>query len=211
MGSKPDPLPIFIFDVIITKLEANDIQLTTPSKLEVLGNFFKTPFEMAPSQINVTDFQSGYSLEFQNEPKEIRKNVATSGISFKISYNKKGIGSSQAYFPQHLLDTLDRDMSDIIHSDRVNITRGDEVTGKLEFLARLVIKCVGEPEPDCFPNMGSTIAPQDIMFLIGHQDLCPIPCERCSDVIEDEAGDERLRLDLSRYKSRLPKTPRKKF
>lgn len=143
MGSKPEPLPIFVFDVIITKLEPTETQITIPSKLEVLGNFFKTSFEMALEQINVTDFKNGCSLEFQKDPKEIRKNVANTGISFRITYNKKVIGSSQAFFPQHLLDTLDRDMTDIIHSEMVDIVRGGEVTGKLEYLARIVSKCVG--------------------------------------------------------------------
>ncbi|KAH8375805.1 hypothetical protein KR200_000038, partial [Drosophila serrata] len=53
---------------------------------------------------------------------------------------------------------------------------------------------------ECF-GLGPTFNPQDVLFVIGDPDpLLKIPDEPCSD-LQMEEGDERLRLDLQRYRS----------
>jgi len=59
-------------------------------------------------------------------------------------YSKKVIGSGQASFPSSVVDSIDKDMTDILHSDVINLVSGGQVTGKLEFLCRLVIMCIAE-------------------------------------------------------------------
>ncbi|KAH8232690.1 hypothetical protein KR032_011861, partial [Drosophila birchii] len=57
-----------------------------------------------------------------------------------------------------------------------------------------------EKKEECF-GLGPTFNPQDVLFVVGDPDpLLNIPDEPCRDLSSEE-GDERLRLDLQRYKS----------
>jgi len=141
---KKEPIPVFVFDVIVTHLEAKNTEFTNPSKLEVTANFFKTPLLLTNSQINVSDFKANAGLSLQKDPKEIRKTVNDCGISFSVVYSKKVIGSGQASFPSSVVDSIEKDMTDILHSDVIDLAAGGEVTGKLEFLCRLVVMCIAE-------------------------------------------------------------------
>jgi len=58
-----------------------------------------------------------------------------------------------------------------------------------------------EPELECARNMDRSINAQDIMFVMGESQVCPSACEPCQNDLEAEEGDERLRLDLERYRS----------
>lgn len=49
--------------------------------------------------------------------------------------------------------------------------------------------------------MDRSINPQDIMFVLGESQVCPSATAPCRNDLEDEEGDERLRLDLERYRS----------
>eukprot|EP00099_Drosophila_melanogaster_P022766 NP_650340.1 uncharacterized protein Dmel_CG14355 [Drosophila melanogaster] len=199
---KKEPIPVFVFDVIVTHLEAKNTEFTNPSKLEVTANFFKTPLLLTNSQINVSDFKANAGLSLQKDPKEIRKTVNDCGISFSVVYSKKVIGSGQASFPSSVVDSIEKDMTDILHSDVIDLAAGGEVTGKLEFLCRLVVMCIAdEPELECARNMDRSINAQDIMFVMGESQVCPSACEPCQNDLEAEEGDERLRLDLERYRS----------
>ncbi|KAH8278710.1 hypothetical protein KR018_007533 [Drosophila ironensis] len=203
-GKKPKTVsqPIFVFDVIVTSVISTEVDFTEPNKLAVNTTFFKNTFKLTPSQINVTDFKAGAGLEFQKDPKDVRKEIGSCGISFSVSYNRKPIGSGQASFPPDLVDTIDKAMPDFAYSDNIMLTRGTEVTGNLEFACRLVVMCVAEvPESECRRNMDKSISPQDIMFVLGESQVCPAACEPCPNTYEDEEGDERLKLDLERYRS----------
>ncbi|KAH8284161.1 hypothetical protein KR054_011623, partial [Drosophila jambulina] len=53
---------------------------------------------------------------------------------------------------------------------------------------------------ECF-GLGPTFNPQDVLFVVGDPDpFLKIPTEPCSDLASEE-GDERLSLDLQRYRS----------
>jgi len=56
-------------------------------------------------------------------------------------------------------------------------------------------------ESVCKRNMDKSIAQQDIMFVMTESQRCPNTCDPCLDVLELEEGDERLKLDLERYRS----------
>lgn len=51
------------------------------------------------------------------------------------------------------------------------------------------------------PNSGITINHADILMTLVKKDTCEKPVEKCMDKEVPEEGDERLRLDLQRYKS----------
>lgn len=59
----------------------------------------------------------------------------------------------------------------------------------------------GEGENECQRMMDRSINPQDIMFVLGESQVCPSATAPCRNDLEDEEGDERLRLDLERYRS----------
>jgi len=56
-------------------------------------------------------------------------------------------------------------------------------------------------ESICKRNMDKSIAQQDIMFVMAESQRCPNTCDPCLDALQPEEGDERLRLDLERYRS----------
>lgn len=140
----PPPPPIFVFDLVVTNIKSNVVEFTNPEKLEITANFCKTRIDLERDQINVEDFKPGAGLSFQMEPKSMRKEVASCGISFAVTYSKKVIGSAQTSLPPSLVDTIDRDMTDIVFSDVINLDRGGEVTGRVEYLCRLVCMCIAE-------------------------------------------------------------------
>lgn len=141
---KPDPLPTFVFDLIVNRVVSHEMEFSDPTKLEITANFFKTTIPLTPSMINVDEFKNNAGLQFQKDPKEVRKDVGSCGISFTVSYDKKTIGTGQASFPPPLVDTIDKEMPEFLHSDSIRLSRGTEVTGKLDFQCRMVILCLTE-------------------------------------------------------------------
>jgi len=39
------------------------------------------------------------------------------------------------------------------------------------------------------------------MFVVSESQRCPSPCDPCLDALAPEEGDERLKLDMQRYRS----------
>ncbi|KAH8338352.1 hypothetical protein KR059_000928, partial [Drosophila kikkawai] len=183
--------PIFVFDVVVTHVESPNAEFTKPEKLEIIATFGKIPMDLAPDQVNVSDFKPNTSLTFQKEPNDMRKLVKDCGVSFAVTYAKKIIGAAQASFPLSIVDAIDRDMADIVHTDTVMLERGGESTGKVEFLCRLVCMCAPEEgESECQRLMDRSINPQDIMFVLGESQVCPSACAPCANELEEEEGDE---------------------
>ncbi|KAH8383534.1 hypothetical protein KR009_009224, partial [Drosophila setifemur] len=213
------PLPIFVFDLIVTNVESNDTEFSNKDELKITANVFKKSIVLSPSQINASDFKDGAGQEFEKDPKDVRKVVGDCGMSFTVMYSNKTIGTAQASFPPSLVDTIQKDMEELVHSGTLNLVRGPKVTGKLEFLCRLVIKKVTinlifyyflkihfrEGESECKRNMDKSISPQDIMFVMGESQVCPAACEPCmdpfGDLFGDDGGDEHVQMDLDRYRS----------
>ncbi|KAH8326671.1 hypothetical protein KR067_011678 [Drosophila pandora] len=202
---KPEPLPTFVFDLIVNSVVSNEMEFSDPTKLEITANFFKTTIPLTPSMINVDEFKENAGLQFQKDPKEVRKDVGSCGISFTVSYDKKSIGTGQASFPPPLVETIDKEMPDFLHSDSIRLSRGTNATGKLDFQCRMVVLCLTEVvESECKRNMDKSISPQDIMFVLGESQVCPAAIEPCPNAFQafpEEEGDEHLNLDLNRYRS----------
>ncbi|KAH8375803.1 hypothetical protein KR200_000040, partial [Drosophila serrata] len=181
--------PIFVFDVVVTHVESPSAEFTNPSKLEVIATFGKIQMDLGPDQVNASDFRPNSSLTFQKDPKDMRKLVKDCGLSFAVTYAKKIIGAAQTSFPLGIVDSIERDMADIVHTDTIALERGGEVTGKLEFLCRLVCMCAPEEgETECQRLMDRSINPQDIMFVLGESQVCPSACAPCANDLDDEEG-----------------------
>ncbi|KAH8417643.1 hypothetical protein KR222_003483, partial [Zaprionus bogoriensis] len=195
----------FIFDVIVTHFELNPrLSVRDVSKLEVTVRFFGNSITMTKSRINVDEFKNNAGLEFNASIKKLRKNLEECGLQVEAKYDNRVLGMGTMSLPQKLIDSIDPNMSDALHTASTTIDKDGEVQGTVEIFFRLVIKC-DEPKMGddkiCRTNMESSIPQQDIMFLVSGSQRCPNPCDPCVDILEQEEGDEQLQLDLSRYKS----------
>ncbi|XP_034662767.1 uncharacterized protein LOC117897823 [Drosophila subobscura] len=200
------PPPTFIFDVVVTNLEAKGVEISDPKRLAIDVNFNRMPLTLTSSRINVNEFKPGSGLEFQTTPKNLRKTIEECGMTFVVKYMDRPVGNGQISFPAMVTERIDTEMSDIIHVDTCLLGKAGEPAGQLEMLCRLVIRCDDQPkvgESECKRNMDKSINPQDIMFVMGESQHCPSPspCDPCLDALDSEPGDERLRLDLQRYRS----------
>ncbi|XP_022211564.2 uncharacterized protein LOC111066922 [Drosophila obscura] len=201
---KESPPPIFIFDVVVTNLAAKGVEIDDPKRLAIDVNFNRMPLTLTSSRINVNEFKPGSGLEFQTSPKSLRTTLEECGMTFVVKYMDRAVGNGQISFPEAVTERIEADMSDIIHVDTCVLGKGGESAGQLEVLCRLVIRCNDLPkgaESECQRNMDKSINPQDIMFVMGESQHCPSPCDPCLDALDSEPGDERLRLDLQRYRS----------
>ncbi|XP_062122003.1 LOW QUALITY PROTEIN: uncharacterized protein LOC133835880 [Drosophila sulfurigaster albostrigata] len=120
-------------------------------------------------------------------------------------YRGATLGTTVFTFPQHFIDRIEIGMSDLMHADTCSLIRREQEIGIVELLCVLTIKCE-EPQLDVFDekskcrNLGKNINPADVMFLFGEPQPCAKPEGPCYDELEPEEGDERLRLDLERYR-----------
>ncbi|XP_064549990.1 uncharacterized protein LOC135436344 [Drosophila montana] len=190
----------FVLDVIVTKLKLSDLNVEDPQKLQVQAKLNMMKICLSASRINVTDFKTGSGTDFEITPEALRDNLEKLGMSISVSYNGFVVGTGQISFPNYITERIAVGMPDLIHSDSCKIKRDTEVVGTIEVLCRLIIKCEYEQMP-LENNVDKNINQQDIMFILSESQPCAIPCEPCQDTLEDEVGDERLKLDLLRYRS----------
>ncbi|XP_030563652.1 uncharacterized protein LOC115764626 isoform X1 [Drosophila novamexicana] len=194
----------FVLDVIVTKLKLSHLNLQDPHKLQVQVKFNKMTICLSASKINVTDFKPGSGTNFEITPEDLRQNVEKLGMSILVKYDGFVVGTGQLSFPNIIIERIAVGMTDLIHSDTCKIERNSEVVGTVELLCRLIIKCDDEQMPlenNAQYNVDKNINEQDILFLLSESQPYPIPCEPCQDTLEDDEGDERLKLDLQRYRS----------
>ncbi|XP_068152971.1 uncharacterized protein [Drosophila tropicalis] len=193
----------FLFDMIINQLILPNEKLDNPKKLTVDGNFNSMPVKMTSSRINVTDFVNQRSIEFVSAVGKLRKVLEDQGMNINVLYNNRVICTGHIVFPSNYIDRIDEGMSDLMHEDWCELEKNNVVAGKMKFICRLIIKC---DDPDalygsCARDIDKSIHPNDIFFIMGQTQVCEIPPNPCEDALEKEEGDERLKLDLERYRS----------
>ncbi|EDW81662.2 uncharacterized protein Dwil_GK10903 [Drosophila willistoni] len=195
--------PTFLFDMIINQLILPNEKIDDPNRLTVEGKFNSMPVKMTSSRINVTDFVNQRSMEFVTAADKLRKSLEDQGMSISVLYNNRAICTGHIVFPSNYIDRIDEGMSDLMHEDWCELEKNSAVAGKMKFICRLIIKC---DDPDgldgsCARDIDKSIHPKDIFFVMGQPQVCEIPSNPCLDVLEPEEGDERLKLDLDRYRS----------
>ncbi|XP_064550427.1 uncharacterized protein LOC135436673 [Drosophila montana] len=196
----------FLFDIIVTRLRMYKDKIDDPQRLTVNVRLNKIPITVTASRINVSEFQSGRRIEFTTEPETMRQNLEADGLPIVVRFGGLSLGNARIQFPQNFIDSIQDGMSDLLHADTCSIIRRDAEVGTIEILCILVVKCVEQPkqtEPciKSFGSLGRDINAPDIMFVLGDPDPCPTICEPCADELEQEEGDEQLKLDLNRYPS----------
>ncbi|KAH8388354.1 hypothetical protein KR093_005102 [Drosophila rubida] len=191
----------FVFDVVVPHFEATGIVVKDPKLLEVVAQFNNKAISITSSRINVNEFKPSAGLEFAAATKKLRKTVEECGMPITVKYNDRVVGAGQINFPQMVIERIEDGMSDLMHVDSCTFEKDGEVLGKLEILCRLVIKCEEQPMGESVCKRNAEIGLQDIMFVMAESQHCPSPCDPCIDALEPEEGDERLKLDMQRYRS----------
>ncbi|KAH8311009.1 hypothetical protein KR044_003850, partial [Drosophila immigrans] len=210
----------FLIDVIVTRLQLFKDDIADPNDLMVQLKYNKVPINVTSSRINVTDFKAGRRIEIQEPPEFLRRTLGASGLPIVARYRGTTLGVSNFRFPQSFIDRIELGMNDLMHADTCTLIRKEQEVGILELLCCLTIKC-DEPEmQDALNekkkcrNLGRLINPADMMFVLGEPQPCAKPEDPCADELEPEEGDERLRLDLERYREfnqRVEAPPRDDF
>lgn len=193
----------FLFDIIVPNFDTPLLSTLDKNKISFNVQFNRNFIEISESCINVSEFQHGTGAEFQVSPEELRQSLEDCGMAVSVKYDGRVIGNGQMFFPKSFTESIMEDMSDLMHEDTCTFEKKGEILGTIQFLCRLIIKCEDKPngQTDCRRNMGSCISSQDILFLISESQRCPQSCDPCSDAWEPEEGDERLSLDLQRYRN----------
>ncbi|XP_064550000.1 uncharacterized protein LOC135436354 [Drosophila montana] len=192
----------FVFDIVVTRFES--IYVEDPKQLKIEVKFNKKSIPITPSRINVADFKPGSSNEFNKFPEKLRQTLEECGMPITVQYLGCLLGTAQISFPQTFIDSIVAGMPDLVHVDTCQFGREAKVTGSLDVLIRLIIKCDDKAEPkesDCRRNVDRSIKPQDILFIMSESQRCPSPCDPCLDAWQSEEGDEVLNLDKGRYRS----------
>ncbi|XP_034113671.1 uncharacterized protein LOC117574125 [Drosophila albomicans] len=199
----------FVFDIVVTRYDLPKFKVYDATKLTIEAKFNFDTIKITSSRHNVTEFNPKASTEFTQTAKKLRQNLEEGGMPIVVKYKDSVIGSGQVNFPGTFIDQIQDGMTDLLHSDSCKIDLNVGTKGTIEILCRLIIKCFDtkkEEEPECGQNINKSINPRDIMFIMGENQRCTKPCEVCPDVMppsddDDEGNNDRLRLDLERYKS----------
>ncbi|KAM8702977.1 hypothetical protein ACLKA7_005338 [Drosophila subpalustris] len=198
----------FVFDIFVKSFESPKLKAEDAKKLQVEAQFNGKKIAITSSRINVADFNPNASTDFRDKDKRVRENLESCGLTFAVKFNNRAFGNGRVNLPEKFIDGIKEGMSDLVHEDSCSIENKDrEEVGKLTFKCRLIIKCDGPDESECRRNMNASINPEDIMFVLAESQKCPPSCDPCLDVLDPEEGDERLQLDLMRYRSAGPGVP----
>lgn len=216
----------FLFDLVITNLNIFGVTIDEPAKLLVETKVAGKSVKVTSSRINVDQFVAGREFELPMEASTLRQSLEEKGLTLAGVYQGSTLGKATGNFPVEFLDKISPTMNDLVHEDTLDLVRRVDVVGTVSVLIRLTVKCEEHPEQkpsrqslsrtskssmilpkkeksgrvSC-ASQGPTFNPQDVMFLIGDPDpLLRIPSEPCSELLS-EIGDDRLNLDLQRYKS----------
>ncbi|KAH8318255.1 hypothetical protein KR067_011328, partial [Drosophila pandora] len=192
----------FLVDAVVTHLELKGIN-AEPQNLNASIKFPQRAWKMGASRINVTDFPPNREEQIVSSPCRMRDALEANGIVLGVLYSGSTVATVTMSFPQEFLDKISPTMSDLLHTDTLQLMRRTDVVGSVTIVVRLTLKC--EKDRDSITTKISdsrhTINPQDVMFTIGDPDtVLEIPSNPCSELAEAE-GDKLLRLDLARYSS----------
>ncbi|TDG40273.1 hypothetical protein AWZ03_013303 [Drosophila navojoa] len=200
----------FVVDLIVTNFDSPDIE--DFSSMQIVAKFGGTKIILPADCINVSDFKTGAGVDIAAPSAKLRKNLEDNGVTMVVSYRSKTIGAGQIAVPQDIIDMIEAGMSDLLYVDTCTIEKEGVYVGKAEVLCRIVIKCddleMEEERIECVRNVEKAINKQDILFVLGKPQECARVCDPCQEVLEPDEGDERLNLDLGRYRSSATKAQR---
>lgn len=219
----------FAYYVIISRLRIREPEIEMPSRLVVVFSVKKDKINITKSRINVSEFNYVKGNEFSGKVSEFRS-VIGQGFPLQVRYRGKPVGAATARFSKEFVESIDPKMDQSIQTVESPIKQDGGIVGNLELKLMIVPKCeepkggakqeyvLGflfsnsllipsdflshSPDQTC-RNIDTSIKPTDIFFTVGDKQICQKPLEKAIDKPVAADGDQRLELDLERYK-RLP-------
>ncbi|EDV48854.1 uncharacterized protein LOC6552558 [Drosophila erecta] len=204
----PEPVfdrsvPVFSFDLVITRLEVKGVALTDPRKLLVKVGFGGNNLSLTASRTNVSEFKPNASHTFQAEPPNLAQKVEESGIDFEVVYDEQVVGLGKLSLPKRLSSRIKLDMKAFSYTSTCPLEMAGKPVGGLEFLCKLFIKCGDYArEGETCPNLDRNLSPKDIVFVVGKSQANTSCCDPCRDALEIEA---RKQKDYSIQSGSAPK------
>ncbi|KAH8326667.1 hypothetical protein KR067_011682 [Drosophila pandora] len=188
-------LPLYSFDLIITRLEIKGVALTDPRKLVVKVSFGENNLSLTASRTNVSAFKPDASLIFQSVPMELSTKLQENGIAFEVVYEELTVGKGKAALPKRLINNVGWNMKEFNYTSTCalgTLEKPDVQIGALEFLCKLFIKCSDYARKgETCPNLNRNINPNDIVFVIAKSPNSPTDCDACRGVLEAEARKDQ--------------------
>ncbi|KAH8311005.1 hypothetical protein KR044_003852, partial [Drosophila immigrans] len=190
----------FLLDIYVITFESPKLKNDDVNYLSFEATLNSNKIVITKSRINVNDYNPNASFEFYSTAKKLRNNIEDNGLKIKALLKGRAMGDGQVMLPDEFINGIQEDMKDLEQQEQCSILWKGEEVGKVTFKLRLVIKCDKNEQEEkiCRPNM--PINPADIMFVMADPVRCPKFCDNCEDAMKPEEGDERLQLDLDRYK-----------
>ncbi|XP_017117249.1 uncharacterized protein LOC108139144 [Drosophila elegans] len=193
----PEPVfdrsvPVFSFDIIITRLEVKGVVLADPRKLLVKVSFGDKKLSLTASRTDISEFKPNASLAFQADPPTLAQKAEESGLRFEVQYDDQLVGLGEAQLPKRLTGRIKLDMKAFSYTSTCPLKKGVKEVGALEFLCKLFIKC-GDYARDgeTCPNLNRNISPKDIVFVIGKSQANTSCCDPCRDALEIETRKQK--------------------
>ncbi|KAH8268409.1 hypothetical protein KR026_006341 [Drosophila bipectinata] len=188
-------LPLYSFDLVVTRLEVTGVALTDPRKLVVKVSFGDNDLSLTASRTNVSAFKPDASMIFQSVPMELSTKLQENGIAFEVVYDEIMIGKGKAALPKRLTNNVGWNMKEFNYTSTCSLAtveKPDIQIGALEFLCKLFIKCSDYARKgETCKNLDRNISPNDIVFVIGKSANSPTDCDGCKGVLEAEARREQ--------------------
>ncbi|XP_017046768.1 uncharacterized protein LOC108091894 [Drosophila ficusphila] len=185
-------LPVFSFDIIITRLDVMGVVLADPRKLVVTVKFGENNLSLTVSRTNVTEFKPNASKTFQTEPPNLAQKLEENGMNFEVMYDDNLVGQGQLKLPEKLIERVKLDMKPFSYTSTCNLELETKPVGKLEFLCKLFIKCGDYARAgETCSSLERNLSPKDIMFVVGKSQPNTCDCDPCRDVMEIDTRKQK--------------------
>ncbi|KAH8326672.1 hypothetical protein KR067_011679, partial [Drosophila pandora] len=138
--SVPDESVTFLVDAVVTHLELKGIN-AEPQNLNASIKFPQRAWKMGASRINVTDFPPNREEQIVSSPCRMRDALEANGIVLGVLYSGSTVATVTMSFPQEFLDKISPTMSDLLHTDTLQLMRRTDVVGSVTIVVRLTLKC----------------------------------------------------------------------
>ncbi|XP_064550509.1 uncharacterized protein LOC135436747 [Drosophila montana] len=174
----------FLFDIIVTNIRSPSVNTKDLEGLVVEVKFNNVSIPLTASRINVTDIKPNSETAVTVNPTDLRQTLEECGIPISVMYNGLLLGTGQIRFREDVIKRIEDTMSELIQVGSCTFERNGEVTGSLEVLYRLVVKCEEQiVVHNSFKD--KSIKEEDILFIVSESQRCPVVCDPCLDAFED--------------------------
>ncbi|CAD6992206.1 unnamed protein product [Ceratitis capitata] len=198
----------YIFDIIVVRIDTATQRFDDPNLFTVDVNYNNVSLSITASRINVAEFRSGRSYEFDSTPDELRSDMETNPLKLTVKYDNLIVGSGAMIWPDSVLNKISSSSNEITYVDECELMFDEDKVGTVEVIVRLQCKCqencddLMADRDDIRHHLDKVINPHDILFVVGDttkEDDCtglfPGSNHSCDGYRYTTA------LDLSRYRA----------